>query len=47
MKYLIFLLFLTGCTYSLNIIHTHGTASDLVDEDQKPSADIKLEVPIK
>lgn len=37
---------LTGCTMSFQNISTHGTATDLVDENQTPSTtvspDIKL-----
>ncbi len=32
--------FLTGCTYSINMVHTEGSASDLIDEDQKAEPDI-------
>lgn len=37
-----------GCTISFQNISTHGTATDLVDENQKASADIdaNLEVPL-
>lgn len=31
------LTFLTSCTVSLNIIHSQGVATDVVDEDQKPA----------
>lgn len=34
MKYFIFSLMflLTSCTYSINVVHTEGTASDVVDD---------------
>jgi len=34
MKYLTFtiLFFLTGCTYSITMVHTEGQAADVVDE---------------
>lgn len=32
---------LNGCTYSINMIHSSGTATDLIDENQKADADIK------
>ncbi len=37
-----------GCTISFQNISTHGTASDLVDEDQAATADVdaNLSVPI-
>ena len=31
---------LTSCTYSINMVHTEGTASDVVDETQSPKADV-------
>lgn len=35
----LYLLF--GCTYSMNMVHTQGSASDVVDDTQSPTADIK------
>ena len=46
----VFLLaYLTACTISFQNISTHGTATDLVDETQSPTNDIKpnLVIPIK
>lgn len=37
-------LFMTGCTLSFQNISTHGTASDVVDQDQDANAE--LDVPI-
>ncbi len=34
-------LILNSCTYSINLAHTEGTATDLIDENQKADADIK------
>lgn len=31
---------LHGCTYSVNLIHSEGSASDMVDENQTPSTTI-------
>ncbi len=47
-KYLISLLIatLTSCTYSINIVHTQGTASDVVDEEQAASADISPDIKV-
>jgi len=47
MKYLIFVL-LSGCTYSVTNIQTRGVASDLVDEEQEATADVKpvLHIPL-
>lgn len=35
------LFILYGCTYSVMLNHTEGITSDLVDENQSPSADIR------
>jgi len=40
------LVLLTGCTYSINMVHTEGVATDVVDEAQTPTADISAEIPI-
>lgn len=45
----IFIIFsLTSCTISFQNISTHGTATDLVDQDQSPTNDIKpnLVIPV-
>ena len=34
-------LLLTSCTYSINMIHSEGEATDLIDEYQRADADIK------
>lgn len=48
MKNLMFLgllsLFMTGCTLSFQNISTHGSASDVVDQNQ--DADAELDVPL-
>lgn len=31
------LLCLTSCTYTISMVHTEGSASDVVDNDEKPS----------
>jgi hypothetical protein len=38
---------LSSCTYSVTIVHTQGTASDVVDEQQTPSTTVSptLSVP--
>lgn len=40
-------LILNSCTYSINMVHTEGSATDLIDENQKATADVKpnLNVP--
>lgn len=40
MKFIAYLLLLTSCTYSINQIHTKGTASDVVDETQDASPNV-------
>ncbi len=37
---------LQSCTYSITMVHTSGTASDVVDEEQTPSADIKPDIKV-
>lgn len=32
---------IASCTYSVNMVLNHGTASDVVDETQSPSNDVK------
>jgi hypothetical protein len=46
-KFLPILFLLTACTYSINQVHTEGTATDVVDENQTASPDISpnLQVP--
>jgi hypothetical protein len=41
------MIFVTACTYSVNLIHTEGSASDVVDEDQKADADLQATVPLQ
>lgn len=40
MKYIPLLFLLTSCTLSFTNIDTHGTASDVIDEDQKADAKV-------
>ncbi len=40
------ILFLSACTISFQNISTHGTATDLVDEDMKTDPDIKTSLTI-
>lgn len=35
--FMLSLLCLTGCTYSITMVHTEGTASDVVDDTDTPS----------
>lgn len=37
---------LHSCTYSLNVVHTQGSATDLIDEQQSPTNDINPSVTI-
>ncbi len=43
------LLFLSGCTLSFQNISTHGNATDLVDENQTPTATVSpnINLPLK
>lgn len=38
-----------GCTVSVNVIRTEGTATDLIDEVQSPTnkTDANVQIPIK
>jgi hypothetical protein len=38
---------LTSCTFSVNLVHTEGSASDVVDENQRADPDVNtsLEIP--
>lgn len=40
------LLMLTGCTISFQNISTHGKATDLVDEQQAATADVKPDISV-
>jgi len=46
MKYVPYLALaaLCSCTYSITMVHTEGTASDVVDETQTAEPDIKADV---
>lgn len=37
---------LNSCTYSITMVHTNGQATDVVDEQQTPTADIKATIPV-
>lgn len=48
-KYLIFFLLpicFTSCTYSINMAHTEGTTSDLIDDTATPTVETTANVPI-
>lgn len=38
--YTLLCLILSGCTYSINMIHTQGQATDVVDENLRSDADV-------
>lgn len=45
---LLFLLFLfSSCTYNVSLVHTEGSASDIIDTDQRadPKTDLDLSIP--
>lgn len=47
MRYLvIWLLFLSACTYSINMVHTQGQADDVVDETQENRPEVSPNVSI-
>lgn len=43
------LLLLTSCAFSVNLIHTEGKASDVIDENQtaKPDISTAISLPLK
>lgn len=43
-KFIPFFIWLTACTYSINMAHTEGVATDLIDENQEAKADISAQV---
>lgn len=44
MKYIFLLALLSSCTYSITMVHTEGSASDVVDETQTPSTNVSPNV---
>lgn len=45
-KLLVLSLFvLSSCTYSITLVHTEGTATDVVDTSQTPTADVDTSIP--
>lgn len=40
---------LCACTYSVSLVHTEGEASDVIDQEQTPTADVSptVEIPLK
>lgn len=45
----ILLLFFTGCTYNISMVHTQGQAEDVIDNDQAadPNISPNITIPIK
>ncbi len=39
-------IFITSCTISMNMVSTEGTASDVIDETQAPTNDVKADVSV-
>jgi hypothetical protein len=39
-------LILGSCTYSITMVHTEGTASDVVDEQQTPTANVSPDIKV-
>jgi len=46
LSYIFMLGFLTSCTYSVSVVHTEGTASDVIDETQKSDPNINPNISI-
>lgn len=45
-KFLLASILLSGCTISMNMVSTKGTASDVIDETQAPTNDVKADVSV-
>jgi hypothetical protein len=43
---LLYLLTLSSCTYSITMVHTAGTASDVVDETASATPSTSVTVPV-
>jgi hypothetical protein len=43
---LFMLAFLTSCTYSINLVNSEGTASDVVDQNRTPNPQVSSTVSI-
>lgn len=37
---LLILFFLASCTYTVNLVHTQGTATDTIDDTSNPTAEV-------
>lgn len=48
MKYLLLLMMLASCTYSITMVHTEGEATDVVDETatNTPSTSVSATLPL-
>ena len=43
---LIVIIFFSSCTISMNMVSTEGVASDVIDEVQSPTNDVKADVSV-
>jgi len=41
------IILLQGCTFALTLVNSEGTASDVVDENQSPTNDVKPDLHIQ
>lgn len=46
LKFIPFLCLLSACTYSINMIHSSGEASDMIDETQSTSPEVTATIPL-
>lgn len=44
MKKLLLFLILSSCTYSVNLVHTTGSAEDVIDDTETPTVTTTLPV---
>lgn len=45
-SFMLSLLSLTGCTYSITMVHTEGTATDVVDETATNTPSTTVSIPV-
>lgn len=38
------ILLIWGCTYNISMVHTEGTASDVIDTEQEAKPDVKTDL---
>lgn len=39
-------LLMFSCTYNISLVHTEGTATDVIDTAQSPTSDLQVDIPL-